>query len=114
MAAIAGVLLLGLTALARQAAGPVITPSPFPPMLLVPGQSPLPQWMLDRMERERAKINQVKIRKETVQLVRLSRRLQHLLIHATPDALPATALKDAKQIEKLAHKISNRLRSGGE
>ncbi len=110
---VAGALLLGLMALAQQT-GPVIPISPIPPLIYNDRQARLPQWMLDRMMRERAKINQAKIRQETTGLVKLSQQLQHLLSDAPPNLPPALAIEKAKQIEKLAHKIRNRLRSGGE
>ncbi len=103
------VLLLALAAVSQQSGPPTL----LPPMHVTFGQSRLPQSMLDRMARQRARRNQAKIRQETRQLLRLSEQVQKQLARAGNGVLPAAVLKQLAAIEKLAHKIRDRLRDGG-
>src|SRR5487761_96389 len=72
---------------ARNSAQQVIFTPPPPPHFGY-GQAHLPQSMLDRMARQRARLNQQKIQRESGELLQLTKQLQLMLAHANKNVLP--------------------------
>jgi hypothetical protein len=88
-----------------------IQPSAPMPAVSFPRQH-IPAYLLARMRQQRERENQAKIRQESVRLLALARQLHALLAATNIHILPVAALRQCRQIDKIARRLQKRLKNG--
>lgn len=93
-------------------------PLPIPPHSILlrrdpptSGQTPMSPEMAARLRQERVEEHRQALVQMTTALTQSAQALQDGLAHAGPDVVPAELVRRAKDIEKLAKKIQDNLKS---
>lgn len=87
------------------------SPMPQMPVMTMPRQQ-IPAYMRDHMLHEQERENQAKIQMESNRLLVLAQKVHDLLLKTNHDVLPAAAIAETREIEKLARKLQSRLKAG--